>query len=89
MAETRLEIVVLPVSDVDRSREFYESLGWRLDADFASSEGFLVVQVTPPGSSCSIIFGTGVISQNAARVEGSHLTVSDIEAARAELSVPN
>jgi catechol 2,3-dioxygenase-like lactoylglutathione lyase family enzyme len=85
MVETRLEVVVLPVSDVDRAKRFYESLGWRLDADFAAGDGFRVVQLTPAGSPFSIIFGTGVLSQNAARIEGLHLAVTDIETARAEL----
>ena len=58
----RLEVVVIPVSDVDRAKSFYESLGWRLDADLAVNEGYRVVQLTPPGSACSIIFGTGLTS---------------------------
>ena len=58
----KLEVVVVPVSDVDRAKEFYEALGWRLDADFATGDDFRVVQLTPPGSACSIIFGTGVTS---------------------------
>jgi hypothetical protein len=57
--EMRLEVVVVPVSDVDRAKGFYESLGWRLDADLAVDDGYRVVQLTPPGSGCSIIFGTG------------------------------
>ena len=60
--EMRLEVVVVPVSDVDRAKGFYETLGWRLDADLAVDDGYRVVQLTPPGSGCSIIFGTGVTS---------------------------
>src|SRR6202045_577244 len=81
----RLEVVVLPVSDVDRARDFYQALGWRLDADFPVDEGFRVVQLTPPGSLCSIIFGTEVTSAAPGSAEGLHLAVTDVEAARAEL----
>lgn len=63
--EMKLEVVVIPVSDVDRAKRFYESLGWRLDADFATSDDFRVVQLTAPGSPCSIIFGTGIIAADA------------------------
>ena len=65
--EFRLEVVVLPVSDVDRAKAFYEGLGWRLDADFAVEDGYRVVQLTPPGSSCSVNFGEGVTSARPAR----------------------
>ena len=65
--EVRLEVVVVPVSDVDRAKSFYEKLGWRLDADLAVDDGYRVVQLTPPGSACSIIFGTGVTSARPAR----------------------
>lgn len=81
----KLEVVVLPVSDVDRAKHFYESLGWRLDADFVPSKDFRVVQLTPPGSECSIIFGTGVTSAAPGSFQGLHLVVFDIEVARAEL----
>jgi catechol 2,3-dioxygenase-like lactoylglutathione lyase family enzyme len=81
-----LEVVVVPVSDVDRAKDFYEALGWRLDADFAGEGDFRVVQLTPPGSACSIIFGTGVSSAAPGSAEGLQLVVSDIEAARAELA---
>jgi catechol 2,3-dioxygenase-like lactoylglutathione lyase family enzyme len=81
----KLEVVVVPVSDVDRAKGFYESLGWRLDADFPGEHGFRVVQMTPPGSACSIIFGSGVTSAAAGSAEGLQLVVNDIEAARAEL----
>jgi catechol 2,3-dioxygenase-like lactoylglutathione lyase family enzyme len=83
--ETRLEVVVIPVSDVDRSKHFYGSLGWRLDADFAAGEDWRAVQMTPPGSPCSIIFGKGVTTAEPGSVQGLFLIVSDIEAARAEL----
>ena len=77
---------MLPVSDVDRAKEFYKGLGWREDADFAASEDFRVVQLTPPGSACSIIFGTGVTSAGPGSAQGLHLTVNDIDQARAELT---
>jgi catechol 2,3-dioxygenase-like lactoylglutathione lyase family enzyme len=83
--EMRLEVVVLPVSDVDKAKQFYESLGWRLDADFAGEGGFRVVQLTPPGSACSVIFGSGVTSAAPGSAEGLQLVVADIDAARAEL----
>src|SRR5919202_5943559 len=81
----KLEVVVLPVSDVDRSKQFYSALGWRLDADFVTSEDFRVVQLTPPGSEASIIFGEGVTLAAPGSVQGLYLIVYDIEAARAEL----
>ncbi len=84
--DMRLEVVVLPVSDVDRSRDFYQMLGWRLDADFAGEDDFRVVQLTPPGSACSIIFGSGVTSAAPGSADGLHLVVDDIEAARAGLA---
>lgn len=80
-----LEVVVLPVSDVDRAKEFYVRLGWRLDADFVADNDFRVVQLTPPGSRCSVIFGTGVTSAAPGSAGGLYLVVDDIEAARAEL----
>lgn len=81
----RLEVVVIPVSDVDKAKQFYTALGWRLDADFAADESFRVVQLTPPGSPCSVIFGTGVSAATPGSAQGLHLVVSDVEAARAEL----
>ena len=84
--DMKLEVVVLPVTDVDRARDFYKSLGWRLDADFAGPEGFRVVQLTPPGSACSIIFGAGVTSAAPGSAQGLQLIVTDIAAARAELA---
>jgi catechol 2,3-dioxygenase-like lactoylglutathione lyase family enzyme len=81
----KLEVVVVPVSDVDRAKAFYGSLGWRLDADFPGESGFRVVQFTPPGSACSVIFGSGVTAAPPGSADGLQLTVTDIEAARAEL----
>jgi catechol 2,3-dioxygenase-like lactoylglutathione lyase family enzyme len=86
MTETKLEVVVIPVSDVDRAKRFYESLGWRLDADFAAGEDWRALQLTPPGSPCSIIFGKGVTTTVPGSVQGLFLIVSDIEAARAQLN---
>ncbi len=83
--EFRLEVVVLPVADVDRAKQFYSSLGWRLDADLARDEGYRVVQFTPPGSLCSIIFGTGLTAAAPGSFEGLQLTVYDIDEARADL----
>jgi catechol 2,3-dioxygenase-like lactoylglutathione lyase family enzyme len=80
--DMKLEIVVLPVADVDRSKRFYESLGFRLDADFPGDDGFRVVQLTPPGSAASIIFGSGVTTATPGSVQGIYLIVSDIVAAR-------
>jgi catechol 2,3-dioxygenase-like lactoylglutathione lyase family enzyme len=81
----RLEVVVIPVADVDRARDFYVSLGWRLDADLSVDEGYRVVQLTPPGSACSIIFGTGLTSAAPGSFEGLQLSVYDIDQARADL----
>jgi catechol 2,3-dioxygenase-like lactoylglutathione lyase family enzyme len=83
--DMKLEVVVIPVSDVDRAKRFYGDLGWRLDADFATSDKFRVVQFTPPGSPCSIIFGQGITSAVPGSAQGLYLIVSDIEAARAAL----
>src|SRR5262244_3099824 len=84
--DQKLEVVVIPVSDVDRAKGFYGSLGWKLDADFAFPNGFRVVQFTPPGSACSIQFGSDLTSAAPGSVQGLYLVVSDIEAARAELA---
>ena len=81
----RLEVVVLPVSDVDRAKQFYANLGWRLDVDRATNDGLRVVHFTPPGSHCSILFGTGVTVAEPGSVQGLHLIVSDIEMAHDEL----
>ena len=83
--DTKLEVVVIPVADVDRAKRFYGSLGWRLDADFAFDNGFRVVQFTPPGSVCSVQFGTKITSAAPGSAQGLYLIVSDIEAARDEL----
>jgi catechol 2,3-dioxygenase-like lactoylglutathione lyase family enzyme len=87
--DMRLEVVVIPVSDVDRAKRFYSDLGWRLDADFVISDTFRGVQFTPPGSSCSIHFGTGVTSAAPGSARGLYLVVSDIQSARAELVARN
>lgn len=84
--DMKLEIVVIPVSDVDRAKRFYGGLGWRLDADFAASDDFSVVQFTPPGSGCSVIFGKNVTAAAPGSAQGLYLIVSDIEAAREELA---
>ena len=84
--DMKLEVVVVPVSDVDKAKAFYQGLGWRLDADFAKSEDFRVVQLTPPGSPASIIFGTGLTSAAPGSADGLQLVVDDIDAARAELA---
>jgi catechol 2,3-dioxygenase-like lactoylglutathione lyase family enzyme len=82
----RLELVLIPVSDVDRAKTFYtDQVGFSLDVDTAPSEGFRVVQMTPPGSACSITIGTGLTDAAAGSYRGTHLVVTDIEAARAEL----
>lgn len=83
--EMKLEVVVVSVSDVDRAKSFYEGLGWRLDADLAVEAGYRVVQLTPPGSACSIIFGEGVTTAPPGSSEGLQLSVYDIDAARADL----
>src|SRR3954468_23192320 len=83
--EFKLEVVVLAVSEVDRAKRFYEGLGWRLDADLVVDDGYRVVQVTPPGSGCSIIFGTGLTSAPPGSAEGLQLSVYDIDEARADL----
>ena len=83
--DTKLEVVVIPVSDVEQSKRFYGNLGWRLDADFVAGDNWRGVQMTPPGSPCSIIFGKGVTSAAPGSVQGLFLVVDDVEAARAEL----
>jgi len=85
VVDMKLEVVVVPVDDVDRAKDFYTGLGWREDADFLGAGGFRVVQLTPPGSACSIIFGAGVTSAPPGSADGLQLTVTDIEAARTEL----
>ena len=85
MVDAKLEVVVLPVADVDRARSFYRNLGWRLDADFSSGDDWRVVQLTPPGSQCSVQFGTGLTSAAPGSVQGLLLVVDDIVTARAQL----
>ncbi|MFD7842159.1 VOC family protein [Nocardia sp. NPDC059764] len=85
--DMKLEVIVLPVADVDRAKAFYaEQLGFRLDADFTVDDGYRVIQVTPPGSECSLIFGTGVTAAAPGSRDGLHLIVTDIEKAVAELT---
>lgn len=84
-SDLKLEVVAIPVSDVERAKSFYLGLGWRLDADFPAGDTFRVVQVTPPGSQASIHFGTGITTATPGSAQGLFLVVSDIEAARAEL----
>jgi catechol 2,3-dioxygenase-like lactoylglutathione lyase family enzyme len=83
--ETKLEVVILPVSDVERAKRFYMGLGWRLDADFSAGDDWRAMQLTPPGSPCSIILGKGVTAAVPGSVQGLFLVVSDVEAARAQL----
>ena len=83
--DMKFEIVVIPVSDVDRAKEFYGRLGWRLDADFASGDDWRAIQFTPPGSGCSVIFGKNVTAAAPGSAQGLYLIVSDIAAARDEL----
>ena len=84
--DMKLEVVVVPVADVDRAKDFYQGLGWRLDADFPFDNGFRVVQFTPPGSGCAIQFGTNITSAAPGSAEGLYLVVPDIGAARKELA---
>jgi catechol 2,3-dioxygenase-like lactoylglutathione lyase family enzyme len=83
--EMKLEVIVIPVADIDRSKRFYGGLGWRLDADVVVIDSVRVVQFTPPGSSCSIHFGKGLTSATPGAAQRTYLVVSDIEAARADL----
>src|SRR5215204_3250544 len=83
--DMKLEIVVIPVSDVDRAKRFYSNLGWRLDADFAGADDFRVLQFTPPGSGASVIFGKNVTAAAPGAAQGLYLIVSDIKAVRGEL----
>lgn len=83
--DTKLEVVVLPVADVERSKRFYEKLGWRLDADFSNGDDWRGVQLTPPGSPCSVIFGKNFTSAVPGSLQGTFLVVNDIAAARADL----
>ena len=83
--DMKLEIVIIPVTDVDRARRFYTELGWRLDMDFKGEDDYRVVQFTPPGSGCSIMFGKNMTAAAPGSMEGLHLVVSDLEVARNEL----
>ena len=83
--EVRLEVVTVPVSDVDRAKAFYEKLGWRLDIDFEPAEGVRIVQFTPPGSGCSISFGKNVTPAEPGSFQGSELAVFDVDATREDL----
>lgn len=83
--DMKFEIVVIPVSDIDRAKRFYETLGWRLDADFAAGDDFRVIQFTPPGSGCSVIFGKNVTAAAPGSAQGLYLIVADIDAARNDL----
>jgi catechol 2,3-dioxygenase-like lactoylglutathione lyase family enzyme len=83
--DMKLEVVTLPVSDVDRAKRFYQSLGWRLDADIVRGDAFRAVQLTPPHSACSISFGKGLITCEPGSVQRRELVVSDIDAAREDL----
>jgi len=84
--DLKLEVVVLPVSDVDRAKRFYEGLGWRLDADFKGANNWRGVQLTPPGSPCSIHLGNGITTAAPGSIKNTYLVVSDIEAARKDLA---
>jgi catechol 2,3-dioxygenase-like lactoylglutathione lyase family enzyme len=84
--DMKLEVVVIPVADVDRSKEFYTKLGWRLDADFPFDNGFRVVQFTPPGSGCSVQFGAKITSAAPGSAQGLYLIVSDVESSRRDLA---
>jgi catechol 2,3-dioxygenase-like lactoylglutathione lyase family enzyme len=83
--DMKLEVVVIPVSDIDQAKRFYNGLGWRLDADFAVGDDYRVIQFTPPGSACSVIFGKNVTAASPGSAQGLYLVVSDIKAAREEL----
>jgi catechol 2,3-dioxygenase-like lactoylglutathione lyase family enzyme len=84
--ELKLEVIVLPVTDVDRAKAFYQRLDFRLDADFVVDEGYRVVQLTPPSSPASIIIGSGLTTAAAGSAQGLHLIVSDIETTRADIA---
>ena len=83
--DLKLEVIVIPVSDVDRAKNFYAQLGWRLDADFPAGDDFRVIQFTPPGSGCSVIFGKNVTAAKPGSAQGLYLIASDVDAARREL----
>jgi catechol 2,3-dioxygenase-like lactoylglutathione lyase family enzyme len=83
--DMKFEVVVIPVADVDRSKQFYTKLGWRLDADFPFDNGFRIVQFTPPGSGCSVQFGAKITSAPPGSAQGLYLIVSDVASARKDL----
>jgi catechol 2,3-dioxygenase-like lactoylglutathione lyase family enzyme len=83
--DMKLEVVVVPVSDIDRAKRFYGDLGWRLDLDYSPGDDYRVIQFTPPGSGCSVIFGKNVTTAAPGSAQGLHLIVSDIDAARDQL----
>src|SRR5215813_14579262 len=83
--DMKFEVIVIPVADADRSKAFYTKLGWRLDADFPFDNGFRVVQFTPPGSGCSVQFGTKITTAEPGSAQGLYLIVSDVEAACKDL----
>jgi predicted enzyme related to lactoylglutathione lyase len=83
--DMKLEVVIVPVSDAERAKEFYAGLGWRLDGDFAAGDDWRGIQFTPPGSACSVIFGKNVTSAAPGSARGLYLAVTDIEAARKDL----
>src|SRR5262245_37462383 len=83
--DMRLEVVVIPVSDIDRAKQFYTKRGWRLDAEFVDGSDFRIIQFTPPGSGCSIIFGKNITAAAPGSAQGLYMAVSDIEDARNEL----
>jgi catechol 2,3-dioxygenase-like lactoylglutathione lyase family enzyme len=83
--DTKLKVIVIPVSDIDRAKRFYVDLGWRLDIDYAPGDDYRVIQFTPPGSGCSVIFGKNITEATPGSAQGLHLIVSDIEAARDQL----
>ena len=84
--DLKIEVVVIPVADVDRAKNFYQSLGWRLDGDFSNGKDWRLVQMTPPGSPCSVMFGKGFTTAAPGSVQGTFLVVDNLETARAELS---
>jgi catechol 2,3-dioxygenase-like lactoylglutathione lyase family enzyme len=83
--DQKLEVIALPVADVDRAKRFYESLGWRADADFAAGDAWRLVQMTPPGSGCSVMFGKGFTTAAPGSAKGTFIVVDDLSAARADL----
>jgi catechol 2,3-dioxygenase-like lactoylglutathione lyase family enzyme len=84
--DMKLELIILPVSDADRAKAFYEKAGFNVDVDHKASEDFRVIQVTPPGSACSVSFGKGISKAEPGSIQGLHLVVNDLEAALAELT---